>query len=34
MKKEKKNAVDTEEDIKAFKLAHYWKLDSKLNFNI
>jgi len=33
-KKKKNNAVDTEKDIEAFKLAHCWKSDSKLNFNI
>ena len=33
-KKKENNAVDTEEDTEAFKLTHYWKLDSKLNFNI
>jgi len=34
MKRKKENAVDTEEDTEAFKLAHYWKLNSKFNFNI
>jgi len=33
-KKKENNAADTEEDTEAFKLAHHWKLDSKLNFNI
>ncbi len=33
-KRKENNAADTEEDIEAFKSAHYWKLDSKLNFNI
>ncbi len=32
--KKKNNAADTEEDTEAFKLAHCWKLSSKLNFNI
>ncbi len=30
----KNNAVDIEEDTEAFKLIHYWKLNSKLNSNI
>ncbi len=30
-KRKENNAVDTEEDIEAFKLAHHWKLGSKLN---
>ncbi len=33
-KKKKKNAINTEKNIEAFKSAHCWKLDSKLNFNI
>ncbi len=33
-KKKENNAADTEEDTEAFKLAHYWKSDSKLNSNI
>ncbi len=33
-KKKENNAADTEEDTEAFKSAHCWKLDSKLNFNI
>ncbi len=33
-KKKENNAVNTEENIEAFKLAHYWKLDSKLNSDI
>jgi len=34
MKRKKKNAADIEENTEAFKLAHHWKSDSKLNFNI
>jgi len=30
-KKKENNAIDTEENTEAFKLAHHWKLDSKLN---
>ncbi len=33
-KKKENNAADTEKDTEAFKLAHCWKSDSKLNFNI
>ncbi len=33
-KKKENNAVDTEENTKAFKSAYCWKLGSKLNFNI
>jgi len=32
--KKKKNAIDIKENIKAFKSAYYWKLNSKFNFNI
>ncbi len=32
--KKKNNAVDTEENIEAFKSAYCWKLSSKLNFDI
>jgi len=33
-KKKKNNAVNIKENTEAFKSAHHWKLDSKLNFNI
>ncbi len=33
-KKKENNAADTEKDTEAFKLTHYWKLDSKLNSDI
>ncbi len=33
-KKKENNAADIEKDTEVFKLAHHWKLDSKLNFNI
>ncbi len=32
-KKKENNAADTEENTEAFKSAHYWKSDSKLNSN-
>ncbi len=33
-KKKENNAIDIEKDTEVFKSAHYWKLDSKLNFDI
>ncbi len=33
-KKKENNVIDIEKNTKAFKLAHYWKSGSKLNFNI
>jgi len=33
-KKKENNAADIEEDTKVFKLAHHWKLGSKLNSDI
>ncbi len=33
-KRKENNIIDIEEDTEAFKSAHCWKSDSKLNFNI